>query len=92
MGSPGGQTAVVFGSSQSDAWGSGTLNLDALTDGQRGFTLLGQPFTSSVGLPDQTGFSVSSAGDINGDQLDDLLIAAPQAYNPGLPSILGKRR
>ena len=89
MGSPGGQAAVVFGSSQSDAWGSGTLNLDALTDGQRGFSLLGQLFTlSGFGLPDQTGFSVSSAGDINGDQLDDLLIAAPQAYNP--PNILGQ--
>ena len=64
-----GKTTLVFGSNKPGAWGSGTLNLTTLADGQRGFVLLGQ-----------TGYavySVSSAGDINGDHLDDILIGTP---------------
>ncbi|MDA1050346.1 MAG: dockerin type I domain-containing protein [Planctomycetota bacterium] len=42
-------------------------------DGTRGFVING------VNVGDNTGFSVSSAGDINGDGYDDLLIAAAHA-------------
>ena len=66
-----GKTTVVFGSNQSGAWGTGTLNLAALADGQRGFVLQGQ-------AGDRSGYSVSSAGDINGDGLDDILVGAPR--------------
>ena len=64
-----GKTTLVFGSNKTGAWGSGTLNLTTLADGQHGFMLLGQP-------GDYSGFSVSSAGDINGDELDDILVGA----------------
>ena len=46
-----------------------TLNLSTL-DGSNGFTLNG------VAADDFSGFSVSNAGDVNGDGLDDLLIGA----------------
>ena len=62
-----GKTTVVFGSNQTGAWGTGTLNLTAFADGQRGFVLQGQ-------AGDDSGSSVSSAGDINGDGLDDILV------------------
>ncbi len=70
----GGKTTVVFGSNKTGAWGSGTLNLTILSDGQRAFTLQGKP-------GDYDGFSVSGAGDINGDGLDDILVGAPYASN-----------
>ena len=67
-----GKTTVVFGSKNSSAWGSGILSLATLADGQRGFSLLGQ-------VGDESGYSVSSAGDINGDGLADILVGAPYA-------------
>ena len=47
------------------------LNLSAL-DGSNGFTLNG------IDAGDESGFSVSSAGDVNGDGYDDLIIGADQ--------------
>ena len=46
-----------------------TVNLSTL-DGTNGFRLDG------VATDDQSGYSVSSAGDINGDGYDDLIIGA----------------
>ena len=66
-----GKTTVVFGSNHSSAWGSGILSLATLADGQRGFVLQEQG--------DVSGYSVSSAGDINGDGLDDILVGTPNA-------------
>jgi hypothetical protein len=61
-----GNAYVIYGS----ASGLGpSLDLGAL-DGSDGFVLEG------VAEVDRTGFSVASAGDVNGDGIDDLLIGA----------------
>ncbi len=62
-----GSRYVVFGKE-----GSNTVNLSTIEMGVGGFVISG-----SVG--DQSGFSVSSHGDVNGDGLDDLIVGAPSA-------------
>ena len=76
IGAPGsdsytGETHVVYGGVSAPGT-DGVLDLSAL-DGANGFTLTG------IDLVDQSGFSVSSAGDVNGDGYDDLIIGAPRA-------------
>ncbi|MEO8352620.1 MAG: integrin alpha, partial [Chthoniobacteraceae bacterium] len=67
---------VVFGK----AGGIGAiLNLSSL-DGTNGFKITG------VGVYDQFGFTVSRAGDINGDDFDDLIVGAPYAQANGVIS------
>ena len=61
-----GESYVVFGQNSGFA---ASLELSSL-DGTNGFTLNGIDFN------DQSGFSVSGAGDINGDGIDDLIIGA----------------
>ncbi|MBE9101774.1 hypothetical protein [Vacuolonema iberomarrocanum] len=61
-----GQSYVVFGSNQGF---TASLNLSNL-DGSNGFVLNG------IDEFDQSGRSVSGAGDINGDGIDDLIIGA----------------
>ncbi len=64
-----GRSYVVFGRTQGfDA----TLQLSAL-DGSNGFKLDGEAAYDSAGR------SVSAAGDVNGDGIDDLIIGAPSA-------------
>ncbi|BAZ48272.1 putative outer membrane adhesin [Nostoc sp. NIES-4103] len=64
-----GQSYVVFGSSSGfDA----SLNLSEL-NGSNGFVING------IGIDDGSGFSISSAGDFNGDGISDLIIGAPYA-------------
>ncbi len=70
-GSPSGQSYVVFGSDTS--FGK-ALELSAL-DGSNGFVLNG------IDAYDRSGGSVSGAGDINGDGIDDLIIGA-HVVNP----------
>ncbi|WP_353930029.1 putative Ig domain-containing protein [Okeanomitos corallinicola TIOX110] len=71
-----GQSYVVFGSSSGF---SSSLNLSTL-NGSNGFAING------INLDDQAGWSVSSAGDINGDGFDDLIIGAYRADPNGISS------
>ena len=65
-----GQSYVVFGGN--DVGNDGTLELSAL-DGSNGFII------SGIDRYDNAGRSVSNAGDINGDGIDDLIVGAPYA-------------
>ena len=64
-----GETYVVFG--QISGWGA-SFDLSTL-DGTIGFMLEG------VGADDRSGISVSSAGDLNGDGYDDVVVGAELA-------------
>jgi hypothetical protein len=71
-----GESYVVFGKA---SW-VGTPSFDPATlDGTNGFALIG------IGTGDQSGFSVSSAGDVNGDGFDDAIVGGPNAgpYDEG---------
>jgi hypothetical protein len=75
---PAGESYVVFGST---AGFPAVVPLASLYpagggDGTRGFVLTGTAFAS-------TGYSVSTAGDVNGDGIDDLMIGAPWASPAG---------
>src|SRR4028118_314756 len=74
-----GQSYVVFGSNS--GFGAG-LDLSTL-DGSNGFAING------IGAYDFSGESVSSAGDVNGDGFDDLIIGANGA-DPNGTSNAGK--
>ena len=73
-GSRSGESYVVFGGVGVGAGGS--FELSSL-DGTSGFLLNG------VAANDRSGISVSSAGDVNGDGVDDLIIGAPSADPDG---------
>ena len=75
-GNASGASYVVFGSA---AGFSANFNLSTL-DGSNGFRI------SGVAASDQSGRSVASAGDINGDGIDDLIIGTPYADPNGLSS------
>src|SRR5262249_59358710 len=69
-----GDSYVVFGK----AWGfAAEIDLAAVAAGNGGFVIYGQD------TGDQAGASVSSAGDINGDGFDDLIIGALNADGAG---------
>ncbi len=68
-----GSSYVVFGS---DSGFPSNLELSTL-DGSNGFTING------VNASDYSGFSVSYAGDVNGDGVDDVIIGAYRAYPNG---------
>jgi len=63
-----GQSYVVFGAT--DVGSNGSLELSAL-NGSNGFVING------IDREDFSGYSVSEAGDINNDGIDDLIIGAP---------------
>ena len=63
-----GKSFVVFGKANTDA-----INLSSIATGTGGFVINGE------NTGDKSGYSVSSAGDVNGDGLDDLIIGAPSA-------------
>ncbi|GAB5496953.1 MAG: integrin alpha [Phycisphaerales bacterium] len=70
-----GESYIVFGSES--AGSSGALDLSSL-DGTNGFVLNG------LFRGDYSGFSVSTAGDVNGDGLDDVIIGAYHAWPNGI--------
>ena len=70
----GGRSYVVFGGSEVGT--NGNIELSEL-DGSNGFVITG------IDNNDNSGRSVSSAGDINGDGIDDLIIGAPNADSSG---------
>ncbi|MEP3889307.1 MAG: hypothetical protein ABJN69_02500 [Hellea sp.] len=67
-----GESYVVFGQDDSVTPFAASLNLSGL-DGSNGFVING------IAASDQSGYSVSAAGDVNGDGIDDILIGAFQA-------------
>ena len=69
-GTDSGQVVVVFGSASPFAQ---VIQVDAL--GSSGFIING------LNAEDQLGTSVASAGDINGDNIGDIIISAPQKLN-----------
>ena len=71
-----GESYVVFGS---NGGFSSSLDLNSL-DGTNGFTLNG------IDAGDLSGGSVSGAGDVNGDGIDDLIIGARSAIGGGVAS------
>ena len=71
-----GKTYVIYGGANAPGTG-GVLDLGAL-DGSNGFILNG------IDRGDQSGYSVSSAGDVNGDGYDDLVIGAPGGFPNGV--------
>ena len=73
-----GKSYVVFGKTDSTA-----IDLSAIASGTGGFVINGE------NASDWSGNSVSSAGDVNGDGLDDLIVGAPM-FNLNGENIVGK--
>ncbi len=69
-----GESYVVFG--KAGGFGA-SLDLTTIAAGTGGFVIFGQDEL------DGTGRSVASAGDVNGDGFDDLIIGAPTGDTPG---------
>ena len=75
-----GKSYVIFGKRSGF---SSMLNVDSL-NGTNGFVLIGKT------AGDRVGWSVSSAGDVNGDRIDDVIIGAPYATDTVIGLTTGK--
>ena len=71
-----GKSYVVFGGTDINS----LIKLSEIADGTGGFVITG------ANSFEVSGFSVSSAGDVNGDGLDDLIIGAYAASSSGIQS------
>jgi hypothetical protein len=71
-----GRSYVVFGKADAQ-----TVRLSEIAAGTGGFALDGEV------ADDYSGWSVSGAGDVNGDGMDDVIVGAPgiPVYGPGVP-------
>ncbi len=83
-----GQAYVIFGRDHATAEFPAEIEVSALQpanggDGSVGFILWG------INMFDDAGISVSNAGDVNGDEIDDILIGAPRG-DPGGRSAAGE--
>ncbi|CAD5371029.1 hypothetical protein RA210_U140033 [Rubrivivax sp. A210] len=67
-----GRTYVAFGKT-----GTGAIALSAVATQSTGFLING--FTDGSSNSSQSGYSVSTVGDVNGDGLSDLIVGAPTA-------------
>lgn len=67
-GTDSGQSYIVYGKASTSA-----VELSNVVNGTGGFTITG------AGAMDESGYSVSQAGDVNGDGLADVIIGAPNA-------------
>ena len=74
-GSSSGASYVVFGKAD-----GASVNLSAIASGTGGFVING------AAAGDRSGYSVSSAGDVNGDGFDDLIVGANRADPNGSSS------
>jgi hypothetical protein len=74
-----GKSYVIFGKQNN----TDAINLSAVASGTGGFAINGES------VNDYSGWSISSAGDVNGDGLDDLIVGAYQA-DPNNKSSAGK--
>jgi hypothetical protein len=83
-----GRNYVVFGSAQGfpAVFPLAQLYPDSGGDGSRGFVLPG------VDAGDESGCAVSGAGDVNGDGIDDVIIAAHLAHDHGAAYVVFGRR
>jgi hypothetical protein len=85
-----GQAYVVFGRATTQTGNfPAVLELASLFpplggDGSSGFVV------SGIGNSDHTGYSVSGAGDVNGDGVDDVIIGAPKATPPSREDYAGE--
>jgi hypothetical protein len=73
-----GRSYVVFGKANGSA-----VNLSAVAAGSGGFVINGQA------SGDESGVRVSSAGDVNGDGLGDLIVSSSSS-SPGLKNMAGR--
>jgi len=71
-----GRTYVVFGSRDASRWGTGTLPLSRMRDGVKGYMLVSS--TDEF----QSGSSLSVAGDLNGDGIQDLIVGSTGPDGP----------
>ena len=80
-----GEAYVVFGRDGGSSPFSSVLNVSDL-DGSNGFAIHGETDF------DSTGFSVSAAGDLNGDGTDDVMVGAPDrtGSNGSVYVVMGK--
>jgi hypothetical protein len=72
-----GKSYVIFGKTDNTA-----INLSAIASGTGGFVIIGE------NAGDVSGASASTAGDVNGDGLDDLIVGAYGA-DPSGKSVAG---
>src|SRR5262245_56665977 len=78
-----GSAYVIFGK----ASGFGDIDLASLS-ATDGFQIAGPAGQVYFGLGNLTGFSVASAGDVNGDGYSDLLVGVPGFYSPGTAYVI----
>ena len=76
-GSSAGEAYVLYGGTGLNGAGLANIDLTGLTNDQ-GFIIQGDA------VNDRAGWSVSSAGDVNGDGFDDLIVGAPSGDDGGI--------